>query len=110
MMCNSRPIDPSRPPFVRVGATRAMLVTLGVLSLTSCAVGPRFEAPDAQAPDSWHTGHAASTSTSVASTPVSEPASAQWWTLFDDPQLNALEKRLSQSNLDLQIAMTRLMQ
>jgi NodT family efflux transporter outer membrane factor (OMF) lipoprotein len=44
----------------------------------------------------------------VPSQPVAEPVDAQWWKLFDDPLLSAMEARLTASNLDVRAASLRL--
>jgi len=40
--------------------------------------------------------------------PVAEPIDPNWWNLFNDPILTALERRVAEENLDVQIATTRI--
>ena len=71
----------------------AIAATLAV-TLAGCAVGPDYKRPAVdipasykEAPDGWK---------------VAQPADQQdrgnWWSIYNDPQLNALEDRLDQSN------------
>lgn len=72
-----------------------------VLSITGCmSVGPDYEVPEMEVPTVWQAG----------SDPALLPAEAVvicWWGVFDDPLLDQLIEMGEQSNLDLQIAVTR---
>jgi NodT family efflux transporter outer membrane factor (OMF) lipoprotein len=46
--------------------------------------------------------------TRVSSLPVAEPADPNWWNLFHDQELTALEHRVAGENLDVQVATVRL--
>jgi NodT family efflux transporter outer membrane factor (OMF) lipoprotein len=85
-----------------------LLVCFFVASLTGCMVGPNFQRPQPQVPDSW-----------VGPTPVPEPeavpsekdmALARWWTVFEDQTLSALVEMAVSSNLDLRLAEARIRQ
>lgn len=76
---------------------------LCLLSVTACApVGPNFQAPDPQAPASWHTGLSEGLSSGSAAD------LAHWWGNFNDPVLSALIEQTLAGNLDLQLAKARL--
>jgi outer membrane protein TolC len=77
------------------------LLTLG---LSACTVGPDFHKPEARQITDW---------AKPANPPparVSEPLGERWWEVFNDPQLSALTQRAMNSNLDLQLASSRLQQ
>jgi NodT family efflux transporter outer membrane factor (OMF) lipoprotein len=78
-----------------------------VLLLAGCTVGPNFEAPEWLSPASWFATKAESIQR-PQSLPVAEPIDPNWWKLFKDPQLTALERRVAGENLDVQVATVRL--
>jgi NodT family efflux transporter outer membrane factor (OMF) lipoprotein len=82
----------------------ALLVALLV---GGCTVGPDYTAPEWASPSSWFGGKKAP-STPHLSYAVTEPVDPNWWTLFRDPQLTALEQRVAKENLDVQAAGVRL--
>ncbi|CAE6743841.1 efflux transporter outer membrane subunit [Paraburkholderia domus] len=71
-------------------AVAAALATL----LASCAVGPDYKRPAAEIPASYKEA--------APGWKVAQPADQQdrgdWWTIYQDPQLNALEDKLNASN------------
>jgi NodT family efflux transporter outer membrane factor (OMF) lipoprotein len=79
--------------------TRA--VTLLALLLPSCAVGPRYRAPELPLPAGW-------AETRARSAPADEASLARWWTEFKDPLLERLVASALQGNLDLKIAAARI--
>jgi NodT family efflux transporter outer membrane factor (OMF) lipoprotein len=91
----------------RVFIKRSATAITACVLLAGCTVGPNFEHPTAWwQPSSW--GAPAPATRSNASEPVSEQIDPQWWNLFGDAQLTALESRLVDSNLDLRVAGLRL--
>jgi len=67
------------------------------LLLSSCAVGPRYSRPTAPVPPSfkeepqdWKTVQ-----------PSDQLAKGKWWEIYQDPQLNALEEKVTVSNQSL---------
>lgn len=78
-----------------------MLSLLLCMCLASgCAVGPDFVKPETAVPDGW-----------VSAQPGGDEASlTQWWTVFNDPTLTSLIEEAFKSNLDLQIATSRIRQ
>jgi NodT family efflux transporter outer membrane factor (OMF) lipoprotein len=79
---------------------------LPLLVLGGCTtLGPNFAAPDWNGPGSWFGG--GKTRAPVSET-VEAPIDPNWWTLFKDPTLTALEQRVASENLDLGIAALRI--
>lgn len=78
-----------------------VLVT-GIVSATlaGCAVGPDYERPDLKLPETYNSG----TNQSGGSMQF------DWWTLFQDENLNELMRTAQKDNADVQIAMARLAQ
>jgi len=75
--------------------------------LTSCAIGPDFLRPESKVSSQWlGQSPAAPTEAAVAA----EQSLAQWWTVFNDPQLTSLIERSMQANLNLRIAESRIRQ
>ena len=86
---------------IRIAAAAALL-----LALDACTVGPDFSAPEWLSPSTWFTKKAEPLP-AEPSIPVAEPVDPNWWNLFHDPQLTALEQRVAGENLDVQIAGVR---
>jgi NodT family efflux transporter outer membrane factor (OMF) lipoprotein len=86
---------------IRIPAAAALLLLAG------CTVGPNFETPEWLSPASWFARKAEPIEHSP-SLPVAEAIDPEWWNLFKDPQLTALERRVAAENLDVQVATVRL--
>lgn len=76
------------------GAGAAIGAALALAALTACKVGPNYHRPDAavpgayeEAPPGWKVG-----------TPKDAADRGPWWSVFDDPQLDALERQVNVSN------------
>jgi len=82
------------------------LTLLGLSLLAGCTVGPDFKSSDLTSPASWFAG-ARERIRPPPSIPVGEPVDPNWWTLFHDPQLTSLERRVASQNLDIQVAAIR---
>src|SRR6516225_5576472 len=75
-------------------------------ALGGCEVGPNYKPPELHTPSTW-----VAPPTTQASITVQEPLQVeQWWTTFNDPQLDSLIRRAVRSNLNLQIAGERIRQ
>jgi NodT family efflux transporter outer membrane factor (OMF) lipoprotein len=84
-----------------IGAT---LLLLGALQ--ACSFAPRYKVPDSapavgayQESGDWK-----------AAQPVDDQSRGEWWTIFQDPQLDALEAKAADANQDLKAAFARLQQ
>lgn len=76
-------------------------VTLAVLGAAGgCAVGPKYQRPDVPVPSAYRGGTEPAAS-------AESLGDAQWFTLFDDPELQKLIRTALEQNLDLRIAATR---
>ncbi len=75
-----------------------------LLLLSGCMVGPNYSPPDIATPDAWHVAVA----TQLAD--GSHATLQSWWTIFDDPVLSGLIERARVSNLNVQIAASRILQ
>jgi NodT family efflux transporter outer membrane factor (OMF) lipoprotein len=87
----------------RIG--QAVLMGTTILSLAACAVGPKYKAPAVPAPPAykevgdWKTAQ-----------PSDQNLGGNWWEIFQDPQLNALEQQIDVSNQNLKAAVAQYQQ
>jgi len=76
-----------------------LLLAIAVLQLSGCAVGPKYHPPMMQAPPSYK---------EVGNWNLAQPndqnLGGTWWTIFQDPQLDALELQANVSNQNLKAA------
>src|SRR5258705_14007096 len=71
-----------------------------LLFLSGCAVGPNYRSPQTKAPAQWNESLAGGETNSAITT-------TEWWTNFNDSELDSLVGRAVRSNLDLRIAQAR---
>ncbi len=83
-----------------------VLISFGLLS--ACAVGPDFKRPEPVPPITHFED--ASGATPMRSHVVPEPMETEWWKLFNDDILSELEVRVQHTNLDLELAASRVEQ
>lgn len=80
------------------------LALVGVAALAGCSLAPAYKTPSTAAP--------APSYREAGAWKQAEPADAvargPWWDIFQDPELNALENRVSASNQNLKAALARL--
>jgi outer membrane protein TolC len=79
------------------------LVGLTVLLLTGCMVGPDYVRPSAPMTVAYKEAPPPGEGWMLAQ-PSDEMARGQWWEIFGDPQLNALEEQVTPANQDLKVA------
>jgi NodT family efflux transporter outer membrane factor (OMF) lipoprotein len=82
---------------------KVILLLLGtgcVILLFGCKVGPDYERPDLQLPNSWDQELSGQSGQSTDQL-------HQWWRLLDDPVLDGLVEQVGQANLDVRAAMMR---
>jgi len=70
-----------------------------LLAAVSCAVGPRYSRPTAPVPPAYK-----ETGAWKQAQPSEQALGGNWWTIFSDPQLNALEQQVNVSNQNLKAA------
>ena len=74
-------------------------------------VGPDFHKPDRKMPADWIGATPTTAPTTKGSITNAKPVDvSRWWENFDDPELNVLIKRAIESNLDLKLATSRVLQ
>jgi len=79
-------------------------IAIGLI-LTGCAaVGPDYTPIKPDAPQQW----SAEMAGGLTATEPDTDTLAQWWTIFNDPELSGLEERAVNGNLDLQTARSRI--
>ncbi|SAL31374.1 RND efflux system outer membrane lipoprotein [Caballeronia terrestris] len=83
-----------------------VLAILASFVMTGCMVGPDFERPQTSTPEVFNRTQSALASSKA----IESEFSPEWWTLFNDPTLNSLEKELTDANLDVAAASARLRQ
>jgi NodT family efflux transporter outer membrane factor (OMF) lipoprotein len=81
----------------RAGIPRALTIAVAIaaaIAFAGCAVGPNYQRPAAavpasykEAPEGWK-----------VSQPSDQADRGEWWTVYDDPQLNALIDKLNTAN------------
>jgi len=90
-------------PMFRKGMTRrfAPIVVLcaGLLPVAGCSVGPKYVRPTTQIPSAYK-----EMGNWKPAEPSDEARKGNWWEIFHDAQLNALEEKLSVSNQTLRAA------
>ena len=91
-----------------------LAASAATLLLAGCTVGPDFEKPSSWSPEHWFDStpdeKPVATDAVVPSLPVAEPIRADWWAVFADPELTALEQRAAAANLDVRTATLSLAQ
>ena len=75
------------------------LLALLVLQFIGCTVGPKYHPPVVQAPAAYKEA-----GEWKPAQPNDQNLGGSWWTIFQDPQLNALEDQVNVSNQNLKAA------
>jgi NodT family efflux transporter outer membrane factor (OMF) lipoprotein len=75
------------------------LLAMAALQLTGCVVGPKYHAPAVQAPPAYK-----ELGDWKPAQPNDQNLGGTWWTIFQDPQLDALELQVNVSNQNLKAA------
>ncbi|TDN69277.1 efflux transporter outer membrane subunit [Paraburkholderia sp. BL10I2N1] len=83
------------------------LEILACVAIAGCTVGPDFKRPTTSTPAEVFDRTQSAQGSSRA---VEAGFNSDWWTLFNDPTLNALEQQLADANLDVAAASARLRQ
>jgi len=76
-----------------------VLIAIAALQLTGCVVGPKYHAPAIQAPAAYK-----EVGDWMPAQPNDQNLGGTWWTIFQDPQLDALEQEINVGNQNLKAA------
>jgi NodT family efflux transporter outer membrane factor (OMF) lipoprotein len=87
----------------------AGLVLSACAALPGCTVGPDYVRPAVSVPANYKEAAADGTAWKVAQ-PGDHVSRGKWWTVYNDPLLNALQDVLTTSNQDLVVAQSRYLQ
>jgi NodT family efflux transporter outer membrane factor (OMF) lipoprotein len=90
---NMIPVENPRQGF------RLFLLAVAVLQLSGCVVGPKYHPPVVQAPPAYK-----EVGDWKPAQPNDQNLAGSWWTVFQDPQLDALELQVNVSNQNLKTA------
>jgi NodT family efflux transporter outer membrane factor (OMF) lipoprotein len=74
-------------------------LAIAVLLLSGCAVGPKYHTPPVQPPPAYK-----ELGNWKPAQPSDQKLGGNWWEIFQDPQLNALEQQINVSNQNLKAA------
>ncbi len=77
----------------------AVQLAIAVLQLSGCDVGPKYHPPVVQAPPAYK-----EVGNWKPAQPNDQNLGGTWWTIFQDPQLDALELQVNVSNQNLKAA------
>jgi NodT family efflux transporter outer membrane factor (OMF) lipoprotein len=80
----------------------AAALAAAALALAGCSLAPEYHVPETAAPPAYKEIGDWKTAAPADSVPKGE-----WWKVFGDPQLNALEDRVAGANQNLQAALAR---
>ncbi len=78
------------------------ILSLGFLLIGGCSVGPKYSKPTTQIPPAYKENANWKTAQ-----PSDQAQKGNWWEIFQDPQLNALEEKVNVSNQTLRAAVDR---
>jgi multidrug efflux system outer membrane protein len=90
----------------RISAARSSAAAIGlvlVVSLSGCAVGPKYHHPSAPVPTRFKESSAPVTQ-GFGTPPI---AYNDWWLVFSDPTLDRLENEADSANQDIRVAVAR---
>ncbi len=76
-----------------------VLLAIAAFQLTGCTVGPKYQRPAAPVPPAYK-----EVGDWKPAQPNDQNLSGNWWEIFQDPQLNALELQVNVSNQNLKAA------
>ena len=84
-----------------------LLAGAAALLLSGCTVGPNFSPPHWANPASWFSAQP-KVARPTPSEPVAAPIDVDWWDIFHDPELTALERQVAADNFDVRTATVQL--
>ena len=89
---------------------KRVFVPLLALLAAGCSVGPKYQRPAVQAPEAFKEAPPQAYKEWKAANPSDTSLRGDWWALFGDGDLNALEERVDVSNENLKAAEARFAQ
>src|SRR5215469_8703209 len=81
---------------------RLLLASAPAMLIAGCVVGPNYKQPPVQVPQTFRDQIGPADAASIADLP--------WWSVFNDPPLQALIVEGLHNNYDLQVAVSRIEQ
>jgi NodT family efflux transporter outer membrane factor (OMF) lipoprotein len=85
-------------PFIHA----SVLLLAATVFVTGCAVGPKYKVPAVTAPPAYK-----ESANWKPAQPNEQQLGGNWWEIFQDPQLNALESQIDVSNQNLKAAVAQ---
>lgn len=85
-------------------------IVILVLGFAGCSVGPDYQPPEVQWPDTWRSLDTASKTLGATDRTVPKPDLSKWWKSFNDPLLDRMLELAFTDNLSLKMALTRIEQ
>ena len=82
-----------------------------LLMITACSIGPQYQRPEVRVPAAYKESPPVSFKAAdgwKAAQPSDDLSRGQWWEVFQDPELNALEEQVDISNQTLAVAEAQL--
>lgn len=95
-------MQPSQKMSTHRRCIAAAFATALSLTLGACAVGPNYKPPAAPVPPSFVGTRGPDPTDTSASI-----GAGDWWQVFHDPELDALEREADAANTDIKVAVTR---
>jgi multidrug efflux system outer membrane protein len=86
-------------------ARQILLVCTVAFIVTGCMVGPDYKRPEVSVPSVYR-----GTDTAVPVASSESFGNLEWWSVFPDPELQALIRTALEQNYDLRIAVSRILQ
>jgi NodT family efflux transporter outer membrane factor (OMF) lipoprotein len=83
----------------KISALPGVLLAMTMLQLSGCVVGPKYHTPVVQTPTAYK-----ELGDWKPAEPNDQNFGGTWWTIFKDPQLDALEAQVNVSNQNLKAA------
>lgn len=87
----------------------ALALSVAALCLAGCTVGPNYHRPDAATAPAWKENAPPPPNPPNGTWKQAEPSDGAlrgaWWEMYGDPQLTALEEKVTVSNQTLRVAM-----
>src|SRR6266404_5288560 len=98
-------LNASNSGLIFISLSMLAFFCFGLALIEGCSIGPKYTKPIAQTPPAYK---------EIGNWKPAEPSDAarkeNWWEVFNDPELNSLEQKLTVSNQTLRIAQDRFLE